>query len=407
MAKNFTLLLVEGVGAMTDISQLVSTITWSGRKGSAARTLAVKLADDDGYAHARVSIGITNGCQLVFKEGGEERFRGIVMKMVQGSDKSMTLTAYDLGIYLANNQDTFCYTNVTATEVFTDICKRFEIPIGSAAQCSYRIPELTKSSTTAFDALSDAMSLEFNSTGIRHYISCSKGKISLLERRNNILQWVIEAGKNLSSYTYTQSIESIKTRVNLVSKEQTVVASAAKDILEAKIGQFRVVESADESYTEAQLKLLVDSKLEEASTPARSLTVEAVGISDIIAGMAVTVIIPHLGLSRTFYVDEDTHTYNGGDKHRMSLKLNYAQDIRKPIIVAPATSSGSGGGTSSDVYFRGGPYYITNRATTPITTANAGPAKVINTAPGTPHPYYLQHTDGTSVVWGWVDEGTF
>lgn len=406
MAKNFTLLLVEGVGAATDISQLVSTITWSGRKGSSARTLAVKLADDDGYAHARVNIGITNGCQLVFKEGGEERFRGLVMKMVQGSDKSMTLTAYDLGIYLANNQDTFCYTNVTATEVFTDICKRFGIPIGSAAQCSYRIPELTKSSTTAFDALSDAMSLEFNSTGIRHYISCSGGKLSLLERRKNILQWVIESGENLSSYTYTQSIESIKTRVNLVSKEQTVVASAANDILEAKIGQFRMTESADESYTEAQLKLLVDSKLEEASTPARSLTVEAVGISDIISGMAVTVIIPHLGLSRTFYVDEDTHTYNGGDKHRMTLKLNYAQDIRKPIIEVPSSSSGLGS-KNTEVYFRGGPYYITNRATTPIANASAGPAKIINTAPGTPHPYYLQHTDSTSIVWGWVDAGTF
>ncbi len=400
---SFTLLLCADENNAVDITQLVSAVTWGGRKGSAARSLTAKICDDDGKRHARVKIGITDGYRVIFSEGGRELFRGLIMKVTQDNSKTLTFTAYDMGIYLANNQDTFCYTGKTADEIFTDVCKRFGIPMGTVAKCSYKIPELTKSSTTAYDVLCDALSLEFNSTGIRHYISASEGKLSLLTRRDNILQWVIEAGQNLKSYTYSQSIESIKTRVNLLSDEQTVAASAADSALEAKIGQFQQVDKADETYNAAQLKLLVDSMLEEASAPARMLSLEAVGISEIISGMAVTVIIKHLDISRTFYVDDDQHIFDGGDKHRMSLKLNYARDIQKPIIVAAASGSKEGG----NVYFHGGDYYVSANSTTPITRANAGPAKIIKISKGALHPYYLQHTDQTSVVYGWVDEGTF
>lgn len=403
---SFTLLLYADDNNATDITHLVSSVTWGGRKGSAARSLTAKICDDDGKKHARVKIGITDGYRVIFSEGGRELFRGLIMKVAQDNSKTLTFTAYDMGIYLANNQDTFCYTGKTADEIFTDVCRRFGVSIGTVAKCGYKIPELTKSGTTAYDVLCDALSLEFNSTGIRHYISASEGKLSLLTRRDNILQWVIEAGQNLKSYTYSQSIESVKTRVDLLSDEQTVAASATDSALEAKIGQFKRVDKADETYNAAQLKLLVDSMLEEASAPARTLSLEAAGISEIISGMAVTVIIKHLDISRTFYVDEDSHVFDGGDKHRMSLKLNYARDIQKPVINA-ASGGEEERSTGGNVYFRGGYYYVSANATTPITKANAGPAKIIKVSEGAPHPYYLQHTDKSSVVYGWVDAGTF
>lgn len=325
MAAGIKLVLVKSSNSY-DISELVDQIQWKGRKGSSSRSLSATLLDDDGYNHLRSKIDVEKGHQCIFSYDGEELFRGIIMSQKQSNNKQMTITAYDNGIYLANNKDTFTYENKTADEVFKDCCNRFGIPMGKVAKCTYKIPELTKSKTTAFDTIADALSLDYENTSIRHYIMSEKGKLKLLIRRENILQWVIETGKNLKSYSYTKSIEDIKTRIKLVSKEDTVLVEKKNKSLEKKIGIFQDIDKPDESLSSAQITKLAKTMLEEKSTPERSLQIEAIGIPEVISGIGVYIVIKHLGLSRTFYVDEDTHTFSDRS-HTMSLKLNYANDV--------------------------------------------------------------------------------
>lgn len=404
MAEGISLIIIKGEQGY-DVSQLVEKISWKGRKGSSARTLSVTLIDDDGYKHARSEIDVEQGHQCLFSYNGTELFRGIIMKQTQSERKMLEFTAYDNGIYLANNKDTFTYENKTASEVFRDCCTRFGLPVGEVAKCSYKIPELTKSKTTAFDAIADALSLDFDATGIRHYVSSEKGKLNLLTRRENIMQWVIEVGQNLSTYSYTRSIEDIKTRVKMVSKEGTTIAEKSNSALEGKIGVFQEIDKPDESLTTAQVNDLIDSMLEEKSTPERTLSVEAVGISEVISGIGVYIIIPELGLSRTFYVDEDTHTFED-NSHRMSLKLNYANDLSKK---EKGESSGSSEHKVGDVVqFNGGYHYVSSTASNPTgSKCAAGPAKITLIAKGAKHPWHLIHTDSSTRVYGWVDDGTF
>ncbi len=336
MATGISLLLVKGGGAAADISGLVETIKWKGRKGSAARSLAVTLIDDDGYQHARSGLDVTEGHQCIFSYNGTELFRGIIMNQKQTHRKKLSFTAYDNGIYLANNKDTFCYENKTTDQIFVDVCTRFGLPYTEVAKCGYCIPNLTKSSTTGFDAICDALSLDYDNTGIRHYVASDKGKLRLYERRENILQWVIEGSANLYEYTYTQSIDDIKTRIKLLSDEGTVLAEKSDSALEKKIGVFQDIDRPDETLTSAQLTQLVASMLAEKSTPERSLSLSCLGLPDVVSGVGVFIVIKHLGLSRTFYVDEDTHTFTD-QKHTMSLKLNYTSDIGKTAPQAPAT----------------------------------------------------------------------
>ena len=338
MADGISLIIIKGEQGY-DVTQLVEQIKWKGRKGSAARSIAVTLVDDDGYKHARSEIDVEQGHQCLFQYNGVELFRGIIMAQTQNSKKKLQFTAYDNGIYLANNKDTFTYEGKTASDVFRDCCTRFGLPMGEVASCSYKIPELTKSKTTAFDAICDAMSLDFDATGIRHYVASEKGKLKLLTRRENILQWVIEVGNNLTSYSYTKSIEDVKTRVKMVSKEGTTIAEKVNSALEGKIGVFQEINRPDESLTTAQINDLIASILDEKSTPERTLDIEAVGISEVISGIGVYIIIPELGISRTFYVDSDTHTFKN-NKHIMSLKLNYANDLSKEGKSSTGESAG-------------------------------------------------------------------
>ena len=408
MADGISLIIIKGEQGY-DVSQLVETIVWKGRKGSSSRTLDVTLIDDDGYKHARSGIDVEQGHQCMFCYNGKELFRGIIMSQTQSSAKHLKFRAYDNGIYLANNKDTFCYENKTASDVFRDCCTRFGLPIGEVAKCTYKIPELTKSKTTAYDAIADALSLDFDATGIRHYVSSDKGKISLLTRRENILQWVIEVGQNITTYSYTRSIEDIKTRVKMVSKEGTTIAEKSKADLEKKLGVFQEVDTPEESLTTAQINDLINSILDEKSTPERSLTLGAVGIPEVISGIGVFIIIPELDLSRTFYVDEDTHTFED-NKHTMSLKLNYANDLAKEEKASEeATEAKKNYKVGDIVYFKGGSHYVSSTASKAASTGlSAGEAKITYTNPGSAHPWCLVTEDwSVTHVWGWVDDGTF
>lgn len=406
MADGISLIIIKGEQGY-DVTQLVETIKWKGRKGSSARTLTATLIDDDGYKHARSGIDVEKGHQCLFNYNGKELFRGIIMTQTQTNRKKLQFTAYDNGIYLANNKDTFTYENKTASDVFRDCCTRFGLPMGEVAKCSYKIPELTKSKTTAFDAIADALSLDFDATGIRHYVASDKGKLSLLTRRENIMQWVIEVGQNITTYSYTRSIEDIKTRVKMVSKEGTTIAEKKNAALEKRIGVFQEIDQPDESLTTAQVNDLIASILEEKSTPERTLNVEAVGIAEVISGIGVYIIIPELGLSRTFYVDEDTHTFKD-NMHTMTLKLNYANDLAKEEKNSEQAAGGKDYKVGDVVQFNGGYHYVSSTASNPTGgKCAAGPAKITLIAKGAKHPWHLIHTDSSTRVYGWVDDGSF
>lgn len=396
---------IEGV----DITNLVESVKWKGRKNSAARSITVKLLDDDGYQHARAGIDVEKGHHCIYYENGEEIFRGIITSTSDTNKKVSSFTAYDNGIYLSNNRDTFTYTDKTASEIFVDVCNRFGIPIGEVDSCTYRIPELTKSKSTAFDVIADALSLDFDNTGIRHFVISRAGKLSLITRRKNILQWVLEADHNIISYTYTKSIEDIKTRIKLLSDEDTVLAECRNTDLESKIGIFQDIDTPDETLNQAQIQELCESMLAEKSAPKRTITLEALGNSSIISGVGVYIIIPHLSLSGTFYVDDDTHTITE-NSHRVSLKLNAAGDIG----MDDEPESGAASAPSAEhkvgdiVQFNGGYHYVSSSASNPTgPQCSAGPARITLYAKGAKHPWHLIHTDSQSRVYGWVDDGTF
>ena len=60
------------------------------------------------------------------------------------------------------------------------------------------------------------------------------------------------------------------------------------------------------------------------------------------------------------------------------------------------------------VNFKGGTHYVSSVAGSKGYSARAGQARItIANGSGKAHPWHLIHTDGSSNVYGWVDDGTF
>lgn len=307
-----------------DISQLVNQVTWTGRKGAAGRQITASLLDSPDYA--RSGIDVDKGCRFICTWQNEELIRGLLVNQSRNKSKMMQITARDNLIYLANNDDTFNYKNKTATQIFTDICNRFQIPYDTVVDTNYIIPSASRESGKLWDIVLDVLSKTYKATGNRYYITSNKGKLNLILRKENVQQWIIEAGTNLIDYDYSKSIENIVTRVKMISDKGNVIAESTNAELEAKIGIFQKVINKDNDLNSGQLQEVVNTTLKIEGISQESLSLSGLGIPSVISGVAIYVIIPELGIKQSYYVDEDSHSFRG-NYNEMRLTLNKTNEF--------------------------------------------------------------------------------
>lgn len=324
--KSYIGLLLIKNGNTKDISKLVESVEWGGRKGAAGRSISVSLLDTSDYGHERSEIDVEDGDRLIFTWKNKELFRGIIVDQGQNKSKKMTVKSRDNLIYMANNYDSFNYKDKTASEIFIDCCKRFQISYDTVADTVHRIPTLPKPNATIFDVVCDALSITYKATGARYYPDSVLGKARLLKRTENIKQWVIETGQNLIDYDYSKSIADIATRIKLISDKGTVIAESSNAELEKKVGIFQKIHTPDDKMNDAQLTQMVENMLKDESIVKKSLNITGLGIPDVISGTGVFVLIKDLGINRSFYVDEDSHTFKGR-YHQMKLTLNFTNEL--------------------------------------------------------------------------------
>lgn len=318
-------LLVAKCNAVYDMTSLVQSITWSGKKSAMPRSLEIKMLDSDRHGHERPGINIDDGNQCLFLWNGKELFRGIFMTVSQSSSRQGTYKAYDAGIYLAKNMDTFVYKKKTATQIFGDICKKFGLEYTSVST-GHTIADLTKPNTTAADAIWAALAKTYNATGRRYYVLAQKGVLKLIARADNMVQLVVEEGANAIEYTRERSIENTYTRVKLYSDANKQLASASDTSIESKIGIMQYTEQADSKDKKATLTTKAKTLLAVKKKTEETLEVEVIGDVTVYSGMAIYLHLPYIGLKKTYYVDEDSHEFVGS-KHTMQLKLNAVNDV--------------------------------------------------------------------------------
>lgn len=319
-----TLIVYKG-NSVYDMSNLVQSIKWSGSKSAMPRTLEVTMLDSDRHGHERPDIDISEGHMVQFQWNGEELFRGIFVSMSQSVSRTSTYKAYDAGMYLAKNMSTFTFQKKTATEIFDSICNEFEID-HTAVDTQYVIPDLTMPNTTAADAIWSALAKTYRGSGGRYYVIAKEGQLHLIARADNVKQIVVEEGANAISFSRQKSIENVYTRVKLFSDANKGLAFDADTEIESKLGVMQYTEQADSKEKQAALNNKASNLLSIKKQTEETLEVEVIGDATIYSGVALYLELPYLGISTTYFVDEDNHEFKG-EKHTMKLKLNAINEV--------------------------------------------------------------------------------
>ncbi len=312
------LFLVKPTGMIEIPTQ---SITWSGKRFNAARKINVKLLYRRGIG--REIVKVEEGDTVLFRWKGTELFRGTVFNRSMNRTGVLSMTAYDMLQYLLLNKNIYLFTNVRADQIASRILKDYEIPFDSLTNTGYVLKaQLFESETTLYDMILKGLVETEKQTNRAYRLSSKEGKVrlDLINAPNSM--WMLETGVNIKDYAYSTSMEGTATKVKLVAGEEKkqITATITDAAGAAKLGILQHFEKVSGEINQAQLNERARMILTNKKGVKKVLSIDALGVPELVSGMPVRVIERDIPIDKVYYVESDTHTFQG-NSHSMSLNL--------------------------------------------------------------------------------------
>lgn len=302
------------------------------------------------------------------------------------------------------------WKNVTIKNIANEIAKRYGLSL------SYSGPTITIASIEQSDKTDSAFL----------YDLCKKYGLSMKVFNNKIVVYdQTQQEKKAASATitrdsfiddeweYTDSIEGTYTgaRISYKSGEDNEEISVYLGLKAENAAGSRVLNITEVADDYDTAYYMAAAQVNQSNEQATTISGKIWPNPKICAGICVT--ISGMGKANgKYFVDKstvevsDSRTTQSVELHKCQTRLTYTPKPKpKP---QPAKKSYKVGDI---VNFHGGTHYYSSYANARGYSARAGKAK-ITLGPdcagnGKAHPWHLIHTDSTSNVYGWVDEGTF
>lgn len=338
-------------GKVQDLIGYIKDVEISGDTAQASRSCSVNLNNTrSGRAKA---FTFRNGSEIRVLKDTRELFRGAIFEHEISINGDQSLTAHDYNTYLTRSSDTVRFVNRKASQILVELCKKYGIKTGAIADTKYVIPRHIIRGKTLYDIVITALTTTQKATGKRYRVRNNKGLLELIEVSKQVKRLVIENNKNVIDASFKESIEDVKTKVKLTGGDEdkpvTVEVSSVKS---KSYGVMQHYEHDSDVTTVKALKPLADALLKELSKPAQEFSINAMGDIDITSATTVIVDETMTGIKGAFYVSSDSHKWDAGGLHTMSLTLSRELELptieyEEPSKPTPKSTGGSSGGSGS------------------------------------------------------------
>lgn len=297
-------------------------IQWQTHLKRNAGTLTFKVVKD-------ATLNFTEGDAVRLKVDGQKVFYGFVFQKKRDKQGIITVTAYDQLRYL-NNQDTYVYSNKTASEVVQMLAKDFNLQCGTLEDTKFKIESRVEDNQTLFDIIQNALDLTLTSKKEMYVLYDDFGKLTLKNIGNMKVGILIDedTGEN---FDYTSSIDGeTYNKIKLVYENEE---SGKREIYIAQdgsnINQWGVLQYFETIDEKTNGKAKADALLSLYNQKTRKLTIKgAFGDVRVRAGTLVAVSL-NLGdiIANSFLlVEQAKHTFSES-LHTMDLTLRGGEFI--------------------------------------------------------------------------------
>lgn len=335
---------VKSDGKGFDITPLVNSIRWSGDKNSCSRKLEfdiVASANDKNVPKFDIPLSSL----ILFFEDGKQLFRGFVYdRSLSSGGNSTSFTCFDYAEKLNKIKVSYNIKNKTAQDVFRMILKDHGYEVDKdVAGDSTKITDVFINETI-HDVVMECYRRQGLKSGKPYMIFAKDKRLGTRVRGAYATASTFEEGKNIISSDFSESTQNMVTKVIIIdekgNKKGEVIDSENRKI-HGLFQEMYQIEEGKDSKVEAKAML---------KGVENSCSLEGYGDTSCLTGFCVKVQDSHTGLVGKFYIDSDTHTWQGGN-YTISLGLNFENLVDKKEIASSSaekeTTSNKGSSSSS------------------------------------------------------------
>lgn len=301
-------------GEKLDLTNLLINVTWSGDYKSCARKLELSLISSPMDKNIpKVDIPIMS--IISFYEDDNELFRGFVYEREKSSDNAMSFLCYDYCAKLNDIKVSKNIKNQTASTIYNNFLTEYGLNKGDIIQANTGVTKVFLG-VTAYDMIMTAYTEEAKNTGKKYMLYSRGNKFYASEKGIVKLKLSFEEGKNILSSSFKESVSNMVNKVLIVDENGNKVSEVKNEEWHKAYGLFQDVYKQQEGKdSNAEAKAMLKD-IEQTC----SLT--GFGDTTCITGYGVQVKDTHTGLVGLFYIDSDTHTWEGGN-YTIDLELNF------------------------------------------------------------------------------------
>lgn len=315
-------LIDNKAGALWDVSEIVSGLTWSTSRVGRPASVDFSLINNGIYQAN--DFAINNGDIIRITKDGVNVFYGYIFSIGGNRNAEISIKAYDQVRYLLN-KDSYKFKNVTTGDVIKQIAEDFQLKLGRIDDTGYRIPSMLEDAQTLLDIVEKANTLTMASTGRFFVFFDDFGELSLRDVNDFLVDFYIGDESLMTDFDYTRDID--QDTYNLIKLYRDNQDTGEREIYQtqdsaniARWGVLQLYQSVDEDKNAAQINVMLSELAQLKNRERRSLKLEAIGDIRVRAGVLVPIIIESLGINLPMLVDEAKHSFDGAD-HTMSITL--------------------------------------------------------------------------------------
>ena len=297
---------LKNKSGIIDVSNMISTIKWSGSISEIARVLELEfLYPLHDYYVPKIYPNIGDTMYL-YDDNGEELFRGRVFYNERLSEQgTIQITCYDDAIRLSKSKGTYNFKNKTAEAITKTVCNDLGISIGKLA--STGIPQkMLCSNMGMYEIIKSAYEGASKQNKKKYHITMKQGKLNVEEMGKEVLDYILKADSNILDSAYSENAEGVVNKVKIYDEEDQYLGVVQNDELINLVGIFQEVYIKEE---DKQAKTVASSMLQGITKEA---TVTVKGNTSCLSGKAIRVEDSLTKIVGSFYIESDEHEWSNG-----------------------------------------------------------------------------------------------
>lgn len=293
-------------GEIYDVSSILTKAIWSGNIKACSRKLEFSCFND---------VDIPLSTLIMAYVDDKEIFRGFVYEREKDSKGIVNYLCFDYAEKLNKIKVSYNLKGSNGKDIANKILKDYNFEIGSIAEASVPNSKIFIG-VEIYNCIMSAYTEQSKNDNKMYMITCSEGKISVVEKGIVRLKVAFEEGKNILDSSFKESVSNMVNRVLIVDQTGNKQSEVRDSEMLRIHGLFQDVYKSEEgkdSTVEAK-KLLKGVE--------QTCSISGFGDISCTSGYGVQIKDSATNLVGLFFIDGDTHTWEKGN-YWIDLDLNF------------------------------------------------------------------------------------